>query len=120
MKKKTDVLILYLPVTFGGGHNYTCPPLGVYYLASALKASGVDARVLDVSVKGLSLDEAVQSIILTVSGPSNQKVLRRFFEYGRQKVWMKIWLIFPAKLWDDQRDLLQSEMRSPGNVLIYP
>ena len=57
-----DALLVYLPVQFGGGRNFGLPPLGVYYLATVLKERGLDVRILDASIKGLTLDETIKII----------------------------------------------------------
>jgi anaerobic magnesium-protoporphyrin IX monomethyl ester cyclase len=57
-----DVLLLYLPVQYGGGKTYGLPPLGVYQLAANLKQAGISAKVLDASIRGLSLEETVDCI----------------------------------------------------------
>jgi anaerobic magnesium-protoporphyrin IX monomethyl ester cyclase len=58
----TDVLLLYLPVSFGGGRTYGLPPLGVYQLAANLNLAGISTRVLDASIRGLTLDETVRQV----------------------------------------------------------
>jgi anaerobic magnesium-protoporphyrin IX monomethyl ester cyclase len=57
-----DVLLLYLPVSFGAGKRYGLPPIGVYQLAANLSRAGITAKVLDASIRGLSLDETVRQV----------------------------------------------------------
>jgi anaerobic magnesium-protoporphyrin IX monomethyl ester cyclase len=57
-----DVLLVYLPVSYGAGRTYGLPPLGVYQLAANLRQAGISAKVLDASIKGLTLDETVRQI----------------------------------------------------------
>jgi len=59
---RVDVVLVYLPVRFGGGKNFGLPPLGVYYLAAALEEGGISVRVLDASIKGLSFEETIAQI----------------------------------------------------------
>jgi anaerobic magnesium-protoporphyrin IX monomethyl ester cyclase len=57
-----DVLIVYLPVEYGSGPAYGLPPLGCLYLAASLRKSGLNARVLDASILGLTLDEIADRV----------------------------------------------------------
>lgn len=63
-----DVLLLYLPVQYGGGKTYGLPPLGVYQLAANIKQAGFSVKVLDASIKGLSLRETVDEILAEKPG----------------------------------------------------
>ncbi len=58
-----DVLLVYLPVSFGGGKSYGLPPLGVYYLAGGVRDAGLSTRVLDANIAGLTLDQTVEMIV---------------------------------------------------------
>ncbi|MBF0353672.1 MAG: radical SAM protein [Alphaproteobacteria bacterium] len=52
-----DILIVHLPIDYGSGRAYGLPPLGGLYLATTLRDAGFRARILDASIKGLSLPE---------------------------------------------------------------
>ncbi len=57
-----DVLLVYLPVQYGGGKTYGLPPLGVYQLAAECRDAGLSVRVLDASIKGLTLEQTVAAV----------------------------------------------------------
>ncbi|RAU21837.1 hypothetical protein CU669_11055 [Paramagnetospirillum kuznetsovii] len=57
-----EVLLVYLPTKFGSGKSYGLPPLGIFYMAANLNRRGISARVLDASIKGLSLENTLAQI----------------------------------------------------------
>jgi anaerobic magnesium-protoporphyrin IX monomethyl ester cyclase len=63
-----DVLLMYLPVSFGAGKTYGLPPLGVYQLAANLNRAGISTRVLDASIRGLTLAETVRHVRQSAPG----------------------------------------------------
>lgn len=88
-----DVLLVYLPVQFGGGKTYGLPPLGVYQLAAECRDGGFSVRVLDASIKGLTLEQTVDAIheyspglvgisLLTPHVHSADKTIRALKENG--------------------------------------
>lgn len=55
MESRTDVLLFNAPVTVRNAHARLTPPLGLSYLASALRQAGFTVSAADFNVSGLNL-----------------------------------------------------------------
>ena len=60
---KAEVVLINPPLCPGHKPFYSMPPLGVTYIGTFLKKSGIEARIIDAEHEGLNLERLVQKVI---------------------------------------------------------
>lgn len=60
---RAEVILIYPPICPGHKPFYSMPPLGVTYLATLLRASGIEVRIIDAEHEGLSLEQTAQRAV---------------------------------------------------------
>lgn len=63
ISKKKKVVFVWPPYRFNISKAYGMPPLGILYLASNLKKNGHHVNILDLSLRGYSLEQCIKEIL---------------------------------------------------------